>query len=111
MRFEERTIGKVFIAKVLVSRITAEIAPDLKADIIEFMNRGHRTLVLDLSEVAFIDSSGLGALIGSLKSLGDGGELALSGAKDMVASMFKLTRMNEVFRMYKNPEEAAVALA
>lgn len=111
MKFEERTIGKVFIAKILESRITAEIAPALKAGIVEFIGQGHRTLVLDLSEVTFIDSSGLGALIGSLKALGDGGELALSGAKDMVASMFKLTRMNEVFRMYKNPEEAAVALA
>lgn len=111
MRFEERTVGKVFIVKVLESRIAAEGTARFKADIIEFVNQGHRTLVLDLSDVTFIDSSGLGALIASLKVLGDDGELALCGAREAVSNMFKLTRMNKVFRMFNNPEEAAAALA
>ncbi len=111
MRFEERTVGKVFIVKVLESRIAAEGTARFKADIIEFVNQGHRTLVLDLSDVTFIDSSGLGALIASLKVLGDDGELALCGARETVSNMFKLTRMNKVFRMFNNPEEAAAALA
>jgi anti-sigma B factor antagonist len=110
MRYEERKIGDLFVAKVMESRIAADLAPALKADLIEFVKRGHRTFVLDLSEVTFIDSSGLGALIASLKVIGDGGELALCGARENVASMFKLTRMNKVFRMFGNPEEAAAAL-
>jgi anti-sigma B factor antagonist len=110
VRYEERKIGDLFVAKVMESRITADVAPGFKADLIEFVKRGHRTFVLDLSEVTFIDSSGLGALIASLKVIGDGGELALCGARENVANMFKLTRMNKVFRMFDNSEEAAVAL-
>jgi anti-sigma B factor antagonist len=110
MRFEERKIGDVLIAKVLESRIAADVAVRFKEDLIEYVTKGNRTFVLDLSEVTFIDSSGLGALIASLKAIGDGGELALCGAREAVANMFKLTRMNKVFRMFNTPEDAAAAL-
>jgi anti-sigma B factor antagonist len=110
MRFQEGKIGDVFIAKVLESRIAADVSTRFKADLIEYVAKGHRKFVLDLSEVTFIDSSGLGALIASLKVIGDDGEIALCGARDTVASMFKLTRMNKVFRMFNTPEDAAAAL-
>jgi anti-sigma B factor antagonist len=92
MRFEESRIGNVFVAKVLESRISADIAPRFKEDIISFVTRGNRTLVLDL------------------RVIGNDGELMLSGVRDTVASMFKLTRMNKVFRMFPTPEEAAAAV-
>lgn len=111
MRFEEHQIGDVLVAKVLESRIAADVAARFKQALIEYVNNGHRLLVLDLSEVTFIDSSGLGALIGSLKAIGDNGELALCHARETVASMFKLTRMNKVFRMFDGPEQAAAALS
>src|SRR5438132_6153378 len=106
MRFEESKIGNVFIAKVLENRIAADVASRFKQDLIEYVTKGNRTIVLDLSEVTFIDSSGLGALIGSLKVMGNDGELVLCGTRDTVASMFKLTRMNKVFRMFNDLEEA-----
>lgn len=111
MRFEEHNVGNVMVAKVLESRIAADVAARFKQGLIEFVNRGHRLLVLDLSDVTFIDSSGLGALIGSLKAVGSDGELALCGACETVASMFKLTRMNKVFRMFDGPEQAVAALS
>ena len=109
MRFEERRIDDVLVAKVLESRISADVATPFKQALIEYVKRGDRRLVLDLSQVTFIDSSGLGALIGSLKAIGDDGELALCGARETVASMFKLTRMNKVFRMFESPNEAVAA--
>jgi len=111
MKFEENVSGKVLIVKVLTSRITADVAPQLKESIVNYAANGNRIIVLDLSDVAFIDSSGLGALIGSLKVVGDGGELALCGARDSVISMFKLTRMNKVFHMFRSPEEAVSSLS
>ena len=111
MRFEEHTVDAVLVAKVLESRIAADVAPRFKRELIEYINRGHQLLVVDLSEVTFIDSSGLGALIGSLKAVGQDGELALCGACETVASMFKLTRMNKVFRMFDRPEQAVAALS
>jgi anti-sigma B factor antagonist len=111
MRFEESKIGNVFIAKVLESRIAVDVASRFKQDLIEYATKGNRTIVLDLSEVTFIDSSGLGALIGSLKFIGDDGEIVLCGARDTVASMLKLTRMNKIFRMFLSPEDAICALS
>ena len=111
MRFEEHNVGKVLVAKVLESRIAADVAPRFKQGLINYINNGHHVLVLDLSDVTFIDSSGLGALIGSLKAVGNDGELALCGARETVASMFKLTRMNKVFRMFDGPEQAVAALS
>jgi anti-sigma B factor antagonist len=110
MRFQESKINDVFVAKVLEGRIAADIAPRFKEDLVAYVHKGYRKIVLDLSEVTFIDSSGLGALIASLKVIGDDGELALCGTRDTVSNMFKLTRMNKVFRMFSTPEEAAAAL-
>lgn len=111
MQFAESTVKDVLVVKVLNSRIVADGAPQFKAGLIDYVNKADRNIILDLSLVTFIDSSGLGALIGVLKAMGRERELALSGAGDAVVDMFKLTRMNKVFRMFASPEEAASALA
>jgi len=111
MKFAESTNGSVLVVKVLSSRITADIAPSFKEGIINYVNKGSRKIVLDMSEVTFIDSSGLGALIGCIKVIGDDGALVLYGARDAVVSMFKLTRMNKVFPMYASQEEAVSAVS
>ncbi len=111
MRFEENKIGNILIAKVLEGRIAADIAPRFKAYLSEYISDGNRAIVLDLEAVTFIDSSGLGALISSLKSMGNNGDLVISGARATVANMFKLTRMDKVFRMYDTNAAAVAALS
>jgi anti-sigma B factor antagonist len=111
MRFEENKVGHVLIAKVLDGRIAADIAPRFKAFLGESINKGNRSIVIDLAAVTFIDSSGLGALVASLKSMGDDGNLVVSGAGSAVTSMFKLTRMDKVFRMYETNDAAVAALS
>jgi anti-sigma B factor antagonist len=111
MRFEENKSGDVLVAKVLDGRIAADVAPRFKAHLAEYVSQGNLSIVLDLGEVTFIDSSGLGALVSSLKSMGKDGDLVIAGAHGAVASMFKLTRMDKVFRMYANKDEAIAALS
>jgi anti-sigma B factor antagonist len=111
MRFEETRSGNVLVAKVLESRIGADVAARFKQDIIGYVTSGNKAIVLDLSEVSFIDSSGLGALISCLKVMGNEGELVLCGSRGTVTSMFKLTRMDKVFRMFNKTEEAVAALS
>jgi anti-sigma B factor antagonist len=111
MRFEESKVGTVFIAKVLESRITADVATRFKQELVGYVNMEKRSIVLDLSDVTFIDSSGLGALIASLKGMDGDRQLVLCGARDPVANMFKLTRMNKVFRMFHSREEAVSSLS
>ena len=111
MRFEESKVGDVLVAKVLEGRIAADVAPRFKAHLAEYVGKGNLYIVLDLTAVRFIDSSGLGALVSSLKSMGKDGDLVVAGAHGSVASMFKLTRMDKVFRMYATADEAVAALA
>ena len=111
MRFEHTQMGDVLVAKVLDSRIVADVAPLFKHQLIEYVNNGHRSIVLDLGAVSFIDSSGLGALVSSLKALGKEGDLVLCGTGGTVVSMFRLTRMDKVFRMFGTSEEAIMALS
>lgn len=111
MKFQESSIGGFVVVKVLESRITADIAPGFKEGLVDYVKKGNKTIILDLSEVSFIDSSGLGALVGSLKAMGNDGELLLSGARETVMSMFKLTRMDKIFRMFGSPEQAAEAVS
>ena len=111
MRFEENKLGDVLVAKVLDGRIAADVAPRFKAHLAEFMSQGNRSIVLDLSAVTFIDSSGLGALVSSLKIMGKDGDLVVSGAHGAVASMFQLTRMDRVFRMFSDSDAAVAGLS
>ncbi|HSO67421.1 MAG TPA: STAS domain-containing protein, partial [Desulfatirhabdiaceae bacterium] len=61
---------------------------------------------LDLTYVEFIDSSGLSVLISVLKTLAGKGELLLCSISNTVMSLFKLTRMDRIFKIYDSVEEA-----
>jgi anti-sigma B factor antagonist len=111
MLFEEKKTGKVLIAKVLEHRIAADIAPRLKTALIDLVVNGNNFIVLDVGNVTFIDSSGLGALVAILKVIRQEGDIVLCGARGAVTSMFKLTRMDQVFRMFGTAEEAVAALS
>jgi anti-sigma B factor antagonist len=111
MRFEENKVGNVLVARVLDARIAADFAPRLKAHLSDYVSNGNRFIVLDLGSVSFIDSSGLGALVSCLKTMGRDGNLVVSGAHGAVATMFKLTRLDRVFRMYASNDLAVAALS
>lgn len=110
MQLEERPAGSYTVVTVLETRIDAEVADDFRAEITQIAQRGNRRLLLDLSEVAFVDSTGLGAIVASFKQLGPDGDLAICGAQDSVGSLFRLTRIDKVFRIFATPDEAIAAL-
>ena len=57
--------------------------------------------ILDLSEVRFIDSSGLGAIVAALKKMPNGAALELACLSSAVEKVFSLTRINTVFKIHK----------
>lgn len=60
------------------------------------------TVLLDLQEVEFLDSSGLGAVVGARKLLGNGRALALGGLRPAVAKVISLTHMDRVFDVHRD---------
>jgi len=92
-------------------RLTAVNAKAFKEDISKVINSGAARLIVDLGEVTFIDSSGLGALVGVLKKIGYHGELVVSGLNEDVAQMFKVCRMDRVFTAYPSVDTALQKMA
>ena len=111
MRVEDSAEGDVLTLTVKERRLDAHNAPDLKLKVASFIAQGFEWIVLDLSEVEFVDSTGLGAIVSGLKQLGRKGDLVISEPRETVAGLFKLTRMDKVFRMYATTAEARQALA
>ena len=94
----------VIVAK---GRMNALSAPSMKTRIQELVEEGQVEIVCDLSEVGFLDSSGLAALVSGLKATRErGGFLKLVGLNDQVARVFRLTMLDHVFEMYPSVEAA-----
>jgi anti-sigma B factor antagonist len=109
IQITERPNGMTLV-RIDDARLTAAIAPDFKQRMADAVEAGHNRLVLDLSRVTFIDSTGLGALVGVLKRIGNRGDLAVCGLQPAVQQMFKLTRMDRVFRIFPDAETALASL-
>lgn len=111
MRIDDRVDGDVLMLSVRERRLDARNAPALKETIAGFVSAGSEWIVLDLSDVEFIDSSGLGAIMTALKLLGRKGDIAIAGAREPVEALFRLTRMDQVFRMFPTAADARLALS
>ncbi len=110
MRLEEQHYGDALVVKLLDSRFDASTAPIVKDRIAVLIGNGHYRIALDISEVEFIDSSGLSATVWALKRLGGDGELVIGGARETVMSIFRLTRLDKVLRIFSDKEMAVAAL-
>lgn len=88
-------------------RLDAHNSGDLRDRIMKLLETGELHLVVDLSEVKFIDSSGLGALLSGYKNATlRAGTFVLAALQPRVQSMFELTRLHRVFEIYPNVEDA-----
>jgi anti-sigma B factor antagonist len=100
----------VLVLRVEEKRVDASKAPAFKDEVTKHIEAGHSQLVLDLSRVEFVDSSGLGALVACLKRLGPRGNMAIAGASGAVIRLFNLTRMDRVFSLHDSVDAAVEQL-
>ena len=105
MQLETEDRGDDLLVVVAADRIDAMVAVQFKDAMRQATDGGPRRVVLDLSRVGFLDSSGLGALVAAMKALGPGRQLHLLAPTPAVDKVFRLTRMNTVFAIH--PDEAA----
>ena len=110
MDVTEETRGGVLVLRVNEPRLDAARAPGLRDELIRRVEAGNTTLVLDLSQVEFMDSSGLGARVAGLKRLGSRGGLTIVGAHGAVQRLFQLTRMDKVFALHPTIDDAVAAM-
>lgn len=101
--------GDGTIVHVENPRLDAASATRFKDRMRAMTGRCRGPVILDLSAVDFMDSSGLGAIIAVRKAMPDGAELQIAGLTANVARVFRLTRMDTVFKIHDSSEGAAKA--
>ena len=106
MELTRQTFDDVLVVKVCEDRIDAVVAIQFKDALREAATDAPSRIVLDLSQVAFMDSSGLGAVIGVMKQLAPTRKLELAALSTAVEKVFRLTRMDKVFAIHDSPQEA-----
>lgn len=111
MQLERQDYGEAILIKVGEPRIDAAVAIQFKDSMRAETEGSARRVILDLRQVEFIDSSGLGAIVAAMKQLGAGRKLDLAGLTPTVESVFRLTRMDTVFSLFPTLDAALMAHA
>ncbi len=89
------------------ARLDAHNSAELKDRILKSLEEGGREIIVDLHDVQFIDSSGLGALLsGHKNAIQRSMRFVLAGPQPRVMVMFELTRLQRVFEIYPGLREA-----
>lgn len=109
MEYNQEQIGEITIITPTSDRLDAAQAVRFKEDLKKVVDDGADHLILDLSHISFLDSSGLGALVAHLKHMGPERTFSLCGLTGAVEKVFKLTRMDTVFSIYADRKLALAA--
>jgi anti-sigma B factor antagonist len=96
----------------LQGRVTlGEESSQLRSKIKELLKQGKKRLVLDLANVNYIDSAGLGTLVAAYTSArNEGGEIRLAGATKNFGQLLNITKLVTVFSVHNTVEDAVKAL-
>jgi anti-anti-sigma factor len=92
-------------------KLDSAIAPDLKAEFFTIYQAGTINLILDLSDIRYVDSSGLSAIL-IAKRLADqvGGTLILCNASDHVLKLMQISKLDSVLSILPTLEESVDAI-
>jgi anti-sigma B factor antagonist len=104
-----RTLGNRTVVEV-GGEIDVYTAPKLREQLVELVNEGHYHLIVDMEGVDFLDSTGLGVLVGGLKRVrAHEGSLRLVCNQERILKIFRITGLTKVFPIHPDVEDAASA--
>jgi anti-sigma B factor antagonist len=97
----------ISIIKIKSERGTVKDATAVKDAIDKEIDAGFPNVIIDMHDLTFVDSNFLGSLVTGLKhAIKAGGDLRLVGFQQPVKTMFELTRLYNIFRIYDDQDEA-----
>jgi anti-sigma B factor antagonist len=107
---DHRLEGEIAVVDVS-GWVEISTAPQLRETAIRLIDEGNLHLILDLSGTVFIDSTGLGVIVGLLHRLRSrDGSLVIAGAKDRVHHAFKVSRLTQVLTLTDTTDEGIAAI-
>lgn len=106
MKIQTEITRGILIITCVDARLDAAVAQPFFKAIQSHIHKGHQHLVIDLSNVQFVDSTGLGALVRCLKELGSQGQLVLFGVGELVQSLLQMTKLDNIFSQANGKSDA-----
>ena len=104
MNIDFATQGGRTVITPRLERLDAAVAQAFKDQCVAQVDSHH--LVFDLSEVKFVDSTGLGALVAVLKHLGEDGKLSVVSTTPGILMLLQVTRLDSIFSVFPSLEQA-----
>ncbi|RME74245.1 MAG: anti-sigma factor antagonist [Chloroflexi bacterium] len=102
-----RPIQKNIAVVTLSGRLDAVTGPEIRQALLSQVEQGCTTLILDMSRVHFVDSSGLAMLVSLLRAAKEkGGEIFLAGLQAQAETVFRLTMLDRVFPIHPTVDDA-----
>jgi anti-sigma B factor antagonist len=94
----------------LKGEIDLHVSPVITASLNAMVEKKPDRVVIDLSDVTYIDSAGLAALIQAMQTVeAYGGKFLLAGLQETVRSIFEISRLDQVFQIFPDTEAALAA--
>ncbi len=107
MAFSETRDPNGVVVMAVEGQLLVANRQELKQLLQDALDRGDRRFVLDFTPTAYIDSSGLGALVSVNRKVREaGGELRLAGLNEDLRALFELTKLDTLFVIADTPAEA-----
>ncbi len=107
MEISYNSLGADFYLVKLSGALNARTAEDAKQTFRDLADKGAERVIIDLSGVPFIDSSGLAALVSGLKTFGgDAENLRLAAPQSQAKLLFELTMFDRVFKLFNSVSDA-----
>ena len=108
MPFAIETAGEVLVVAV-VGQLVVGNRQEFKQTVLDEVEKGVKRILIDFTETGYVDSSGLGALVSLSKRLREaGGSLRLAALNEDLRTLFELTRLDTLFKMYPTRADALV---
>lgn len=109
LKLENRAAGDHMVVEV-GGEIDVYTAPRLREKMVELVNAGHYNLVVDMESVDFLDSTGLGVLVGGLKRVrSHDGTLQIVCTQERLLKIFRITGLTKVFPIHDSVNEATMS--
>ena len=109
LKITNREVGGVTVVNLSGRLTLGDASANLRQSLKDLLDGGKKKIVLNLGEVGYIDSSGLGELVSSFTTVrNSGGELKLANLTQKVNDLLTVTKLYTVFEVH-NDEQAAIS--
>lgn len=111
MKWELEEQENYVVVRPTLARLDSAVAPEFRTFVSELSNEQRKQILLDLTNVEFMDSSGLGAVVGCYKLTKSVGGLLVCNVQKQVKDIFRLTHMDRIFEVNDSFETCVERLA